>query len=157
PMLGQFPELKQFFNGLNNGNGQMQFRQFGPGVIVGGNDGAANVPNDVSISIKKDNGQPAHITVKRGGQTWEAVEGDEDSLDSFPADLRPFVERMLNGNHAGVLNFNANGGMPQMNMPEMNLPGDRSLQQRLDAMERKLQQLMEHQQHDTAKPAGESK
>lgn len=142
-MFGQMPELRRMLEGMGN-NGQMEFRQFGPGVIVGGNDGgAANVPNGVSISIQRENNQPAKATVKRGNQTWEAIEGDEESLDNLPADLRPSVERMLNGNRGNRLQMNM-GDFPQ---PGMNMRGmgamDQTIQQRLEAIERQLKQLSE--------------
>ncbi len=89
--------MRQFQRGqLQGGQRPFNFRNFGPGVIVGG-DGMANVPNGVSVSITKKEGQPTQITVKRGDETWEVVGDDPKSLDKLPDDLRPFVERMLRG------------------------------------------------------------
>ncbi len=157
PMLGQVPELRRFFEGLNgNANGQMEFRQFGPGMIAGGGGansvGPAKIPNGVSMSVQKQNDQPARVTVQRGGQTWEAVEGDEESLDNLPADLRPFVEQMLGSTHLNHFQFNPGGMAPQTNMPQANVRENdvRALQQRLDALEQQLRQLMDRQQNEPA-------
>ena len=87
----------------------MEFRNFGPGVIVGGGgQGVANMPNGVSISIQKQDDKPTHITVKRGDETWNVIGDDPESLKQLPEDLRPFVEQMLHGNggmHIHMPNF----------------------------------------------------
>ena len=115
----------------------MQFRNFGPGVIVGGGQGAADVPNGVSVSIQKQDGKPAHITVKRGEETWNVVGDDPESLKQLPEDLRPFVERMLHGD----------GGM-QIHMPnfEQRLASvlawaDGRLAERLERMEKRIEEM----------------
>src|SRR6185312_4338118 len=94
PGLGEMPEelLEQFRDRM-----PFEFRNFGPGVIVGGGQGVANLPDGVSVSIQKENDKPARITVKRGDETWNVAGDDPESLKSLPADLRPFVEQMLHG------------------------------------------------------------
>src|SRR4051812_11250219 len=72
------------------------FRNFGPGVIVGG-EGLSNLPNGVSITVQKQNDQPTHITVTRGSDKWEITGEDPEALKKLPEDLRPAVERMLHG------------------------------------------------------------
>ncbi|QDT70541.1 putative periplasmic serine endoprotease DegP-like precursor [Planctomycetes bacterium MalM25] len=52
----------------------------------------------VSVGVSRQNDGPAKVTVRRGEQTWEFDEGDEDALNALPADVRPMVERMLNQN-----------------------------------------------------------
>src|SRR3954454_431365 len=59
------PDVDQFMQQFRN-RFPMQFRNMGPGVIVGGGAGVANMPNGVSVSITKENDKPAHISVKRG-------------------------------------------------------------------------------------------
>ena len=59
------------------------------------------MPNGVSVSIQKQNDEPAHITVKRGNDTWDIVGDDPSSLAQLPDDVRPFVEQMLAGHAAG--------------------------------------------------------
>jgi membrane-associated protease RseP (regulator of RpoE activity) len=122
---------------LQQFGGQMPFafRNFGNGVIVGGGEGMANMPNGVSVSIQKEDGKPAHITVKRGEETWEVVGEDPESLKQLPEDLRPFVERMVHG-----------GGM-KIDMPNFDrrIPGpafeDGRLRERLERMEQRLEEL----------------
>jgi membrane-associated protease RseP (regulator of RpoE activity) len=113
-----------------------EFRQFGPGVIVGGGAGAANLPNGVTVSIVKENDQPARITVKRGGETWEVVGDDPKSLDQLPDDVRPFVEQMLHGRPLGM-NLRGPG---RAVLPDL---GDGRLRDRLERMEQRLEALQE--------------
>jgi membrane-associated protease RseP (regulator of RpoE activity) len=119
--------------------GQMpfNFRNFGPGVIVGGGRGMANVPNGVSVSIQKQDGQPARITVKRGEETWEVVGDDPESLEQLPEDLRPFVDRMLHGGSPAGFDFQ----MPNFEGMEGRGLGDERLQDRLEQMERRMEEL----------------
>jgi hypothetical protein len=133
------PEMRQLFGQLEDG-GQMpfNFRNFGPGVIVGGQ--GINVPNGVSISIQKEGGKPARVTVKRGDETWEVDGDDPESLQKLPEDLRPFVEQMLQGGSPF-------GGF-QMNIPNMRGQigrgfGDENLQDRLEQMERQINELLQ--------------
>ena len=72
------------------------------------------MPNGVSVSIQKQNDEPAHITVKRGNDTWDIVGDDPSSLAQLPDDVRPFVEQLLAG-----------GGRMQLQMPTM--PGMRRM------------------------------
>jgi membrane-associated protease RseP (regulator of RpoE activity) len=152
---GQFPELsdipafRQFFR--NFGDGQMEFRQFGPGVVVGQGGGLTNMPNGVSVSIQKQNDQPARITVKRGGETWEVVGDDPESLKQLPEDLRPFVEQMLHGNAANRFNFRVPG--PE-DMPRLERFNEGGLRERMEQLERRVQELLD-QQRGNNRPAGE--
>jgi membrane-associated protease RseP (regulator of RpoE activity) len=108
-----------------------EFRQFGPGVVVGG-DEPANLPNGVSVSIVQENGQPAKITVQRGGETWHVNADDPGSLNQLPEDLRPFVEKMIRGR--------THFGMSRPVLPEL---GNGRLSDRLDRMEERMQKLQE--------------
>ncbi len=129
--MGLPNELLQQFGGQM----PMAFRNFGNGMIVGG-EGMANMPNGVSVSVQKQEGQPTHITVKRGEETWEVVGDDPESLKQLPDDLRPFVERMIHGH----------GGM-KIDMPNFDrrIPGpamdDGRLRERLERMEQRLEEL----------------
>lgn len=51
----------------------------------------------VSVQVQRQNGGPAQVTVTQGDKTWQFDEGDEDALNALPGDIRPTVERMLNG------------------------------------------------------------
>jgi membrane-associated protease RseP (regulator of RpoE activity) len=117
-----------------------EFRNFGPGVIVGGNGngvgpGVANMPNGVSVSIQKQNDQPAHITVKRGSDTWDIVGDDPESLKKLPEDLRPFVEQMVQGHgkNMAMPNFNRGPGAPGAESGRV--------RERLERMEQRLEEL----------------
>lgn len=77
-------------------------RNIGPGMVFRGGGGGQRfnlnqMPNGVSVSIQRNNDEPAQITVKKGDQTWQIEGDDEESLKQLPDDVRPFVERMLNG------------------------------------------------------------
>jgi hypothetical protein len=97
------------------------------------------MPSGVSVSVQKQNDEPAHIIVKRGNDTWEIVGDDPSSLEQLPEDLRPFVEQMLVGTRPGQ--------MPQMPMmPGMGPPAgfrNGELQQRLDQMQQQLEELQQ--------------
>jgi membrane-associated protease RseP (regulator of RpoE activity) len=121
-----------------------QFRNFGPGVIVGGNgmvagSGLANMPNGVSVSVQKENDQPAHITVKRGSDTWNIVGDDPESLKKLPEDLRPFVEHMIhnNGMNIQLPNFQPGFGGPALDNGGMRDRMQR-MEQRLEEMQKRL-------------------
>ncbi|HVT29666.1 MAG TPA: PDZ domain-containing protein [Lacipirellulaceae bacterium] len=126
------PGMPRGFMQQFGGNQPFDFRAFGPGVIVGGGQGFASMPNGVSINIQKQNDQPTHITVKRGNDTWDIVGDDPESLKKLPNDLRPFVEQMLHGQMT-------------MHMPPMgpNGPGldANHLRERMERMERQLQDM----------------
>jgi hypothetical protein len=145
---GEFGMPQEFLQQFG-GQMPMQFRNFGPGVIVGGEQGAASVPNGVSVSINKQDGQPPRVTVKRGEESWEVVGDDPESLKKLPEDLRPFVEQMLHGN----------GGGMKMHMPKfegrVGAPGfDNGFQDRLERMEQQMQALQKQLEGNHA-PAGD--
>lgn len=144
--LGLPNELLERFGG----NFPMEFRNFGPGVIMGGG-GMANMPNGVSVSVKKEDGKPAEITVKRGNDTWTVVGDDPESLKQLPEDLRPFVERMVHGQ--GMVE------MPHFNRPLPAPPGfgDGQLQDRLERMEKRLEQLQKRLGDNQAEKAEQQK
>ena len=110
------------------------------------------MPNGVSISIQKQDGEPTKVTVNRGDESWEVSGDDPESLKALPEDLRPFVDRMI---HGGGQGFNIE--MPEFgNMPHRpGFDGER-MRQRLEAMERRLEEMQKRfgvPAHDEAKPA----
>ncbi len=123
---------------LQRFQGSMEFRNFGPGVIVGGDgQGVANIPNGVSVNISKEDGKPTHVTVKRGDESWEVVGDDPESLKKLPEDLRPFVQQLLNGASPMDLHMGGFRGGP---MPQF---GDGGLRERLERMEKHLNEMRE--------------
>jgi hypothetical protein len=115
----------------------MEFRNFGNGVVLGGGEGFAGVPNGVSINIQKQDGKPAQATVKRGDETWNVTD-DPESLKQLPDDLRPAVEGMLHGNNG-----------PRINMRDFQrhfAPGveNGGLQQRMERLEKQIEEMQKH-------------
>jgi hypothetical protein len=128
--------MEQFFG---RGGQPFDFRNFGPGIIVGEGGGFANIPNGVSVSVHKDAGKPAEVTVKRGGETWTVNGDDPESLKQLPEDLRPFVDQILKGGSPMGMNFN----MPNFDGLRGRGFDNGRLQDRLDEMERRMNQLLE--------------
>lgn len=148
--------LKFFEQRSGVDGGPFAFRMFGPGTVLQHRGaGLGSMPNGISVSIQKQNDEPAHITVQRGNDTWTITGDDPGSLEQLPADLRPFVENLLHGT----------GGM-QMPMPEfrqfnMPAPGlgmegmfdQGEVMERLQAMEQHLRQLEERLENRALAPA----
>lgn len=132
--------LQQF-----QGRVPFEFRNFGPGDIVGngGGQGVGNIPNGVSVNIAKEAGKPTHVTVTRGDETWEVVSDDPESLKQLPEDLQPFVEQMLQGESPMDIHM---GRMGQHPMPEL---GDGRLQERMERMEKRMQEMLERMENRT--------
>jgi membrane-associated protease RseP (regulator of RpoE activity) len=153
------PDMQQMLQqfGMNGRGGQpFAFRQFGPGVVVNGMPfgGGAAIPSGVSVSITKQNDQPAHVTVKRGNDSWEVVGDDAESFQQLPEDLRPFVQQLLSQSQGGGSTFNL--PVPPQGMQGMMPPGgpgmmpqmggddqDQKLQERLDTIEQQLKDLQQ--------------
>lgn len=133
----------------------MEFRDFGPGVIVGGGgQGMANLPDGVSISIQKQNGKPTHITVQRGADTWNIDGDDAEALKKLPEDLRPSVEQMLQGggNRIHMPNFGRGFG------PGAGLDQDNGrLRERLERMEQRLEEMQRRMMGPQHAPADKPK
>ena len=90
--------LRAWIDDLEQGNlsvdGQpLRFRFFGP-AVPGSPQWTPGNADSLSISVQRDDNQPARIIVHKNGQTWEVTEND---LDSLPADVRGEVERTLRG------------------------------------------------------------
>lgn len=147
-MPGMPEEFLQRFGGQMPFTAPFEFRNFGPGVIVpGGGEGVASLPNGISVSIQKQDGQPTHMTVTRGKEKWEVSGDDPESLKKLPEDLRPFVERMLHG--GGRMSF----GLPRETSPAPG-PGpeyNSGLREQLERMEKRLDEV-QRQLHGSSNP-----
>ncbi len=132
-------------------NMQLELRELGPmfGMMRGQAFNMNNVPNGVSISINKQNDQPAEITVKRGDETWTVVGDDEEALAKLPEDLRPMVERMTSGEQAGAMfgwsplvpmDDNGDFAMP---VPPRHEDIQAEMEVRLKEVERMMQEMRE--------------
>jgi membrane-associated protease RseP (regulator of RpoE activity)/polyhydroxyalkanoate synthesis regulator phasin len=93
------------------GDKELILRMLGPGIATDARAFAwtqrgGSFPNGLSLSVTKENDQPAKIVAKKDGKTYEATEGN---LESLPEDVRPHVQRVLGGTahawavHAGDL------------------------------------------------------
>jgi membrane-associated protease RseP (regulator of RpoE activity) len=143
---GQPPDAMRMFQQRFGRGGPFQFRAFGPGTVLQGRQMSLDqMPNGVSVSIQKQNDEPAQITVQRGNDTWNIVGDDPASLDQLPKDVRPFVEQLLTGGGPMQIPLPA---MPNVTVPNAPMPpmprgafDDDALQQRLHMMEQQLQQM----------------
>ena len=138
PPLGmQPPELDRFRQWAEQMEpplgGQFQprnWRNFGFGRFRGPDlqeQAPLAIPEGYQISIRRENDQPAMITVTRDNETWTVSENDVDQL---PEDVRPVVKQMLQNQGRPFA-----GGSPF---------GDMSLfERRFDAMDRRMERLME--------------
>lgn len=139
--------------------GPFQFRVVGPsGAIVPNNVPIPTpLPGNTSVAITKEGDQPAKIVVKRNNDKWELTEKD---LDKLPAELRPYVERMLGRGASDALvgsvdpdwrNWPTAGGFGWFNRPAPSpgtmqvqpFPGlDPRIEKRFDEMNQRMDQLM---------------
>jgi serine protease Do len=122
------------------------FRMFAPGMFSQQSVNLNQMPNGVSVSIEKQNNEPAHITVHRGNDTWNIVGDDPDSLAQLPEDVRPFVEQMMPHNGQMQVAMPVMPNMPQMPQMPTGMPGmfhDEAMQQQLQRMEQHLQQMQQ--------------
>lgn len=135
-LLGQDGLPKEFLQRFQGG-GPIEFRNFGPGVILRDGQGIGNIPNGVAVNIQKEEGKPTRITVKRGHETWVVAGDDPESLKELPEDLRPFVKQMLDGASPMDLHMGRFGQQP---MPDF---GDGRLRERLERMEKQMEKMLE--------------
>ncbi len=131
------------------GRPPLRFNFIHPGAIVP--KGALvqePMPENMSVTITKKGSHPAHISVERGKDKWDLSEKD---LDKLPADVRPFVERMLGHNMIWMGGMNALDFVPDVLqpggphpgvMPAAPLPGlDPRIEQRFNDMNRRMDRL----------------
>lgn len=156
--------LRQLFEQLQqNGGLQGGMRMLGPGVLLGeGNEFGQNpIPDGVSLSVTRKNGEPAKVTIQRGEDSWEMIEGDQEALEQLPEDLKPMAERALQQGQGGLggMNFDFEKGLEDwlprgfgggfgaggiIPAPRQQLSQQESeLAQRLERMEKDLRKLQE--------------
>ena len=136
--------------------GPNTFRRFGPGTVLGRRAfRMAEIPNGVSVSIQKQNDEPAHITVQRGDESWEIVGDDPASLEQLPEDLRPFVEQMLGQSDQPGINV----GLPAMPGPQI-VPRfgehEARLREQLQAMEERMRNMEQRLRGPADAPADDT-
>ncbi|HEY2762069.1 MAG TPA: hypothetical protein VGI75_15030, partial [Pirellulales bacterium] len=82
------------------------------GMMFGGAGGPPKIPDNMTISIVRQGGKPAKITVTRGDDKWDVTEGE---LDKLPEDVRPIVQGTLGG---GPMTIRLPGGMNILGMQD---------------------------------------
>jgi membrane-associated protease RseP (regulator of RpoE activity) len=156
--------MRQLFEQLQqNGGLQGGMRLLDPGALLGeGNQVGQNpMPDGVSLSVTRKNGEPARVTIQRGEDSWEIMEGDQEALQQLPEDLRPLAEGALQqglGGFGGGMKFNLENGLEDL-LPrgfggfggggiipaprQKPLQHEDELARRLEQMEKDLRKLQE--------------
>jgi membrane-associated protease RseP (regulator of RpoE activity) len=118
----------------NDGN-KIVWRALGP--AVGGlklEAKAAAFPNNMSLSITKENDKPAQIVVKKDGKTYETT---EDKLGELPEDVRVLVERSVRGPRVVSWSASSSDGPPvQLNVEQLHKTLDAHRKQALEHAEK---------------------
>ena len=119
-------------------------------ILLPGAPAHAPLPDNLSITIRKQGKEPAKIDVKRDDQTWSV---DENGLDTLPPEVAVHVERMLGSVPFGLdggsqVKIESQGGLrgafqrPQMLGPD----GEGRLEKRLEEMNRRIERLQKMMQ-----------
>jgi PDZ domain len=131
----------------------------GPGVVLQPGMGLKHeLPDDLSIDIRREGKKPAKITVKKGDQKWEVTEGD---LAKLPEDVRREVEPFVAGGPVQIRLGQDNGepiriGSLQLGDALTHSPAEiegriekrlDEMSQRLDEVRATLKDLREQRQH----------
>ena len=116
------------------------------------------MPDNLTVSVTRHGKEPAKIVVRQGDKHWEVTDKE---LDKLPADVRPFVERMLNP--LAAMGVNVMEGTPRMSMPPMPVlpsPGElHDMQKRMDRQMNDLHRQVEEirrQMEQMGKEKGEA-
>ena len=133
------------------GHQPLGLRLLNPGVILpSGAPAHAPLPDNLSVTIRKQGNEPAKIDVKRDDETWSV---DENGLDALPPDVAVHVERMLGSvpfdlDGGSQVKIESQGGLrgafqrPQMLGPD----GEGRLEKRLEEMNRRIERLQKMMQ-----------
>lgn len=147
----QLREMQRPFG--NQKKGGMRFRFIGPGMQAGSQSIQSINENGLKITIKRENDDPAEVSVDDGESTWEVTEND---LDQLPEELAERVQQLLkNKGHQPQFQFGGNGPMPNLPIQQQPFPdfkqiqkefermGIPQMQERFDEMERQMQKMIE--------------
>lgn len=76
-----------------DGLGRFNLRMLGPGIAAGAfGQAPPSFPKGLSLSVSKENDEPAKIVAKKDGKTYETT---EDKLGELPEDIRHHVQGLL--------------------------------------------------------------
>jgi membrane-associated protease RseP (regulator of RpoE activity) len=149
---------------------QLHFRFIQPGAILPpGAPIQPPMPGNMSININRNGTQPAHITITWNDKNWNIT---EEELDKLPAEVRPYVERMLGREKVKITGPDRTISAEALDItipaPSPGMPGaqgmqrqvqiSRSLEERLEELNRKLDQLQKelHEQWGQHPPSAQS-
>ena len=137
------------------------FRNFGPGVIVGSE---ATLPvcrmACRSASRNKTTSRPTSPSL-RGNDKWEITGDDAEALKKLPDDLRPAVERMLHGGGGWAAQWAASvtsacqtsAARPRHG----SWHGRQPMREQLERMEKRLDEMQRRMHGPTNQPADKPK
>lgn len=141
--------------GLQNRDAMAQLleqpmRMFGDGMVMKTRPFDFNfnaMPGGMSISVAREGDGPATVTIKKGDKTWTVKGDDQAAIKKLPDDVRPIVERMLQGGQA------LQGGQPfvpnfqRRLLQEQALPGQlggiEGMNEDLDAAHQRVMKQMQ--------------
>jgi len=151
-------EIEQWLRKMEGGAGAGQpqplhLRVIQPGAILPpGAPVEPPMPGNLSINVNRNGDQPAQISVRWNDKKWDI---NEKELDKLPPEVRPHVERMLG--HGKIEFAGPNGtitaealdyriaapppGTPGVQSPRLQIQPFRSLDDRLDELNRRIDQL----------------
>lgn len=127
----------------------IRFHVIRPGQLVPPGAALPALPDNLTVSITRHGKEPAKIVVQQGDKHWEVTDKD---LDKLPADVRPFVDRMLNPLAAAGMSLME--GMPHMppmmGMPVLPSPGASANPRELHDLQKQMDRQMNdlHRQMD---------
>jgi len=142
-----FEAFRKWFEKMQPGQ-PLRFRFFQPGFVAPPGFGwwqfgwGTTLPEGLTIAITKTGNEPARISVKKDGKTWEVTEKE---LDKLPPDIRPHVERMLGRGGPIDMDFQWEVGPPWFGTEpkEPKWPGRirQDLQKQLEKHQQELEKL----------------
>lgn len=95
----QFEQALEALRAETQQEGAVDFMLVRPGAFL--THGAqAKIPDDLTVQITKEGNKPAKVHVKKGDKSWDTT---GDKLDALPAEIRPHVEQILNGDGSAAL------------------------------------------------------
>lgn len=130
---------------------RLRFRFLHPGAVLPPGAAGLPLPDDMTVVITKHGKDPATIVVEQGDERWEVRENE---LDKLPEAVRTHVERMLGRNlwAFGEQDFHLMVPKVALQPPLRPAPKMRpqteaspapSVEERLDQIERRLDDLLE--------------
>lgn len=129
--------IREWVERLGQGPAPMRFRFMHPGMVLPpGASFTPALPDDMTVTIEKQGGKPAKVTVKQGDKQWQA---GEDALDKLPDEARDYAAHLL-GWSGAALPPGHFAAPPRSLSPEHAMP-EGHFNRRLDEMSRQLDDL----------------